>query len=104
MKRIQDREGYLLIDNRNGPGVPAEILRASGLPPEAGRGVYEGATYTCGHCQRQVIINSLRTREREFCRKCHSVICDPCAAHKARTLECRPFEQWAQEHLTAQGV
>lgn len=93
MKRIQDLEGEVVIDHRNSPGVSGELMIAQGLPPEAGRGLYEGATYTCGHCQRIVFVNSLRTRERHVCRGCMHVICDPCAAEKARTLECVPFEK-----------
>jgi len=93
VKRIQDREGELLIDHRNSPGVPQELLLAAGLPPEAGRGLYEGATYTCNHCQRIVMINSLRTRERHVCRGCMHVICDGCAEEKAKTLQCVTFQQ-----------
>jgi hypothetical protein len=101
MKRIQDLEGYVLFDHRNSPGVPTELLVANGLPPDAGKGVYEGATYTCGHCQAQVFINSLRSRERHVCRGCMHVICDGCAEEKARTLQCKTFNQRVDELFTA---
>lgn len=93
VKRIQDLEGELVIDHRNSPGVPQELLIASGLPPEAGRGLYEGACYTCNHCQAVVMVNSLRTRERHVCRGCMHVICDRCAEEKAKTLQCVTFQQ-----------
>lgn len=93
MKTIRSLEGELLIDHRNSPGVPAELLIASGLPPEAGRGVYESATYTCHHCQSIVVMNPQRTRERHVCRGCMHVICDGCAEEKARTLQCVTFNQ-----------
>lgn len=101
MRRIQDLEGYLLIDHSASAGVRPEVMIANGLPPEASRGIYEGATYTCGHCQAIVFVNSLRTRERHVCRGCMHVICDGCAEEKARTLTCRTFEQRVDEILTA---
>ena len=101
MRRIQDLEGYLLIDHRNSPGLPSELLAKMKMPPESGRGVFEGPTYTCGHCQAMVLINSLRTRERHVCRGCMHVICDVCADEKARTLQCKPFNQRADEVLIA---
>lgn len=101
VRRIQDLEGYICIDHRNSPGVSSDLLLAAGLPPEAGRGLYEGATYTCGHCQSIVMINSLRSREREVCRGCMHVICDPCAKERARTLQCVPFSKRVDDVLTA---
>lgn len=93
MKTLRSLEGELTIDHRNSPGVPVEILIASGLPVEAGRGMYESATYTCNHCQSVVVMNPQRTRERHVCKGCAHVICDGCAEEKARTLQCVTFEQ-----------
>lgn len=90
---LRDKEGYLYIDHRNSPGVPDEIMVPLGYAPGAGRGLYESACYTCSHCHRQVVIEPKRTRERGYCRKCSSRICDPCTAIMARTLECRPMAQ-----------
>jgi len=101
MKSLKDLEGYICIDHTQTSGVAPELMVAAGLPPDAGKGLYEGATYTCGHCQRVVFVNSLRTREREVCRGCMHVICDPCAAEKARTLVCRTFAQKVDELLNA---
>jgi len=99
LKHLKDQEGYLMIDNRNAP-VPDEIVVAQGLPIGAGRGMQEFATYTCSHCQRVVVLNPERQRERAYCRGCHHLICDPCAAIRAQTLTCRTFEQVIDETLS----
>lgn len=52
MRSLRSLENYLLIDRK------------------------EMATLTCSHCQVQVILNPLRTRERNHCRKCHAYVCD----------------------------
>ena len=101
MKTIRSLEGELLIDHRNSPGVPDQVLADAGLPIGAGRGLFEAATYTCGHCQFVVVMNPQRTRERHYCRRCEHVICDACALQMAKTLECRPFAQVVEEALTA---
>lgn len=96
MKRIQDLEGELLIDHRNSPGVPMELLAASGLPLEAGRGIYEGPIYTCNHCQAgvTVVVTAFGGREKRYvCSGCRKVICPQCAEEKTRTGMCVTFEQ-----------
>jgi len=101
MKSIRSLEGELTIDHRGSPGLSDLLVKQAGLPPGSGRGLYESATYTCGHCQAIVVMNPQRTRERAYCRGCQHVICDGCAVVKAQTLECRPFEKWADEVLMA---
>ncbi len=93
MKTKRRHEGYLLVDHRNSPGVPDAQAIATGLPIGAGRGVFEAATYTCSHCQVVVVINPLRTRDREYCSKCDHYICDRCGAIKAATGECRTMQE-----------
>lgn len=66
--------GYLMIDNRL-----------------AGGGLAEADTSTCSHCQRIVVLNPLRTRDRSNCPKCHHYICDECAAIYHSTLTCVPI-------------
>lgn len=97
MPSLKRHEGYLMMDNRAAP-VPDEVLRAAGLPAEAGRGLYECGVITCSHCQVQVIVNPLRTRERAYCRKCDHYICDNCgAAYGASGGECKPFRKIIDE-------
>lgn len=68
-------EGYLLMDNRvsGGQMVEAPIL-------------------TCSHCQRQLMVNPGRTRDREYCAKCDHYICDWCAAERKGVDECLPMK------------
>ena len=93
----RDHEGVLILDHRFTPGLSAEEEHAQGLPPGAGRGLTELPTYTCSHCQRVVIMNPQRTRERAYCRKCDHYICDQCGAVAAKTKECKTFEQTIEE-------
>lgn len=95
----KDRENYLMIDHRHAAPVPDDVVRRAGLPVGAGRGLTEIPTYTCRHCQRQVIVNPDRKRERVWCRACDSYLCDTCAAHRAQTGECKTFDQVADEYL-----
>lgn len=89
MTSLKRHEGYLLIDNRFGPGVSAEFIRASGkdapVVPE-GR-MFESATVTCSHCHSIVVLNPGRSRPRNYCRKCDHYVCD----NPACNVECMPL-------------
>lgn len=80
--------GYLEVDNR-----------ASGELPPGTKRHFEADTYTCTHCQRVVIMNPERKRERYKCRGCNHHICDPCAALRAAGAPCKTFAQLADETL-----
>jgi hypothetical protein len=97
------REGLLTIDNRNGPGVAAEFVRAAKKDaPAVGAGqFYESATKTCQHCTRIVVLNPDRSRERNYCRKCGDYICDDCAMTMKVSGEHKSFSQIADEVLEA---
>ncbi len=101
MTSKRDLEGYFMMDHRHANPVPDHLLRAAGLPANAGRGLFEAPSYTCSHCQRQVIVNPDRSRERAYCRGCDHYICDECGARRALTLECKTFKQIVDEVLTA---
>lgn len=58
-RSLRSQEGWLMIDNRC-----------------SGGGLQEMPTATCSHCHAQVLLNPLRTRERNFCRKCYAYVCD----------------------------
>jgi hypothetical protein len=82
MRTQRSREGYLLIDHRASPGLPADVARAVGLDPAQtaeGR-ILEAASLTCAHCKTVVMKNPLRQRAREYCAKCDHYICDFCHA------------------------
>ena len=94
MRTQRSREGYLLIDHRNSPGVD----RDSSIPgsPIVGAGkMAELPTLTCLHCQKVQIMNPARTRARPFCAKCNGYICDACSAIQASSTEHMPFAKKA---------
>lgn len=102
MRTKRSAEGYLQIDHSVGPGIPDELLPAH-LPPRAGQRNFETSTFCCSHCPNQVINNPLRTRERGYCRKCDSYLCDRCTAIAQVTKECRPWEK-VLDTLQEQGA
>ena len=91
MGSLKRHEGWLLIDNRFGPGVSAEFVKASGKDaPIVSEGqLFEAGTYTCPHCHTIIIMNPLRQRERNVCRKCMQVVCDKPGCN----IECIPMEK-----------
>ena len=82
MSSLRDKEGYLLIDHRASPGLPADIARQSGFDPKftSEGGILEASTMTCSHCTNSVVLNPERIRKREYCQKCDAYICDACHA------------------------
>ena len=82
-------EGYLLIDHSNAPAVDQELAVKNHVPYVAAGQRFESATITCSHCQRIVILNQNRTRERGYCAKCDHYICDNPLCHR----DCIPFSQ-----------
>ena len=101
MRSLRRHEGYLLMDNRESPGVSDAMLRTVSppLPPGAGGGIFEAPTITCSHCQRVVILNPLRTRDRTYCRKCDHYVCDDCGLVLSQSGICRPFAQIIDEAM-----
>lgn len=79
--------GYLEIDQRN---VHAP------LPPGTQR-YFEADTYTCRHCDRVVVMNPLRVRERYKCNGCSHHICDDCAAKRFAGVPCKTMAQIVDE-------
>lgn len=100
-KSLRSHEGYMLIDNRNTPGISDAEMVAAGYPVGAGRGLFESATYTCSHCHAVVVIEPKRTRERGFCRGCQQRVCDGCATVMAKTFECRSMAKLIDEVMEA---
>lgn len=69
IKRVRGGQGFLSIDNRLSDGELTEL-----------------PTLTCCHCNRVVVLNPLRTRERGYCQKCNAYRCDSC-------VTCTPIAQ-----------
>lgn len=99
MSSLKRKEGWLMLDHRNSPGLPEDIAHATqpDLPVSFGRGLFECPTVTCSHCEAMVVLNPLRNRERAYCAKCDSYICDHCAARRQAGAECKPFKQLVDE-------
>lgn len=89
----RDLEGYVSIDHRESPGLDHPLL---------GRGKhFQGPTYTCPYCQRVVIINPQRTRDREYCSKMDRYICDECGAKRKLGVDLIPMKKIIDDLQTA---
>ncbi len=98
MKTKRARDGYLMLDNRAGPGLtPADMAQIglAGHPGYAGGKLYEWAVMSCGHCAKDVVLNPERTRERGWCACCDRYVCDTCKA----AGDCRPVEKMIDQLL-----
>ena len=87
----RSREGYMLVDHRNSPGISPELIRASKLDvPIVGKNeLYESATIQCCHCGGHVVRNPNRTRPRNWCMRCDEYVCDNPWCNNG----CHPFKQ-----------
>ena len=96
----RDQEGYLMIDHRNSPGFSCDEVGTTALGPGK---LYESATFTCSHCQRVVVINPSRTRERGYCPKCDHYVCDECELRRVQSGgKCKTVLQLIEELHEAQ--
>lgn len=102
MKSKQSQEGYLMINHRDSPGIDDEVAVQAGLPPGAGRGMFESAVISCSHCQAMVIVNPLRTRERHYCPGCDHYVCDICHDIRVNTGICKTFQERAEEMVESE--
>lgn len=100
MPSSRNFEGYFLLDHRDSPGIPESLAVQSGLPPNAGRGLFEAPTYTCSHCQKVCIVKLPRETEVPFCPKCSHHVCGTCGKRReADGGACKPFKQIVDEIL-----
>jgi hypothetical protein len=73
--------GEIVVDHRASPGIPENMAVRLGYHPSQVKegALFEAATMTCVHCNRPVIRNPMRTRERAWCAQCGcQYICDWC--------------------------
>lgn len=88
MASLKRHEGELQIDNRATGGA---------VPGFGSATHYAAPTITCWHCKTVFMVNPLRTRPREYCRKCDRYICDGCGAVAAQPdYVHRSFDQLAE--------
>lgn len=103
MSSLKRLAGEVMIDHSASPGIPDDLAAkwsAMGVLVAGAGERMEAASYTCRHCQAQVILNPRRQRERNVCRKCMAVVCD----RPTCVLECRPFDAIAEEVLSGRAV
>lgn len=92
MGSLKAGAGYLLIDHTNSPGLSAaDVAILPGAVVMPGGSVFERDIKQCSHCQRDVALEPLRTRDRGYCGKCNSYICDGCDAIRVKTGACVPM-------------
>lgn len=103
MRSLRSGLGYLEIDHRDSPGLTPE--QVAGIPwaiAVPGGQRFERDHAQCSHCQRTVILEPLRTRDRGYCPKCYHYICDECESIRVKSLVCVPFVKQidlVQEHV-----
>lgn len=94
VKSFKRHEGWLLIDHRASPGIPADVAVKLGfLPSEVAEGkLFETATLSCKHCGGAWRKNPRRIRPRGYCKRCDHYVCDGCAdamAHPDYVHRCK---------------
>lgn len=94
----RSHEGWLMVDHTAGDGLNTPEAAVAGALPVGGGMKFEASTITCSHCQRVVIVNPARTRQRGYCPKCDHYVCDTCeTARVASGGECKTFKQIMDE-------
>ena len=64
-------------------------------------GMYrELTTLTCAHCNRVVVLNPERTRERSHCWRCNAYVCDSVGCN----AECNPIQESVELALHYAGT
>jgi hypothetical protein len=93
MGSLKAGAGYLIIDHRDSPGLSAaDVAQMPGAVAAPAGTVLERDVKQCSHCQRDVLLEPLRTRARGYCPKCDGYVCDGCEAIRvASGGACVPF-------------
>lgn len=110
MFSLRSLEGYMEVDHRESPGFTMEQAFATGwrrIAGQVGKGQRaQMPIATCGHtrngflCERGVILNPLRTRDRGFCPKCRHYLCDECELVRVLSGgECLSKERYIDEYM-----
>lgn len=91
-KSLRAGGGYLQIDHRDSPGLtPADVAAVPGALVAPGGEVLERDVKQCSHCQRGIVLHPLRIRDRGYCGKCDSYVCDACETIRVKSGDCVPF-------------
>lgn len=110
MRTLRSHAGYLEIDHRASPGLrPEDVAHIPGTVAIGEGERLERDIKMCTHCQRGIVLEPLRTRDRGYCSHCDHYICDGCAAIYAKTGVCVPvvkqldLAQTLAEHVIGQS-
>lgn len=100
MKTLNSHTGTIIIDHTNSPGisldeVPLRLRNTVSIAKEGE--IFERDTKVCTHCERGIILEPLRTRQREKCPYCYHYICDECHKMLKITGQCIPFKKIVDE-------
>lgn len=82
-----------MIDHRNADGLSNDEAQKTGAMPVGAGTMFEAPIATCSHCQRGIVMNPLRTRDRAYCPGCDRYICDECALVRKLSGVCKTFKQ-----------
>ncbi len=94
MASLKQHAGYLQIDHRDSPGLtPADVAHVPSAFAVSGGSMLERDVKTCSHCQRAIVLEPLRVRDRGYCQKCDHYICDSCETIRVKTGACVPMTQ-----------
>jgi len=76
---VTKQMGYLHVDHRASPGLPADVAQKFGYDPALVREgkVFEADTIACCHCP-SVFIKRKGTDMIGRCTKCNGFVCDAC--------------------------
>lgn len=92
MPSLKQHAGYLEIDHRDSPGIVAtDVAHMPGAVAVGAGKVGERDVVMCKHCQRGIVLEPLRTRDRGYCPKCDHYVCDSCETIRAKSGDCIPF-------------
>lgn len=102
MRSLRSHAGFFEIDHSNSPGLrPEDVAHIPGAVAVGEGEKFERDIKQCTHCQRTVVLEPLRTRDRGYCPKCDHYICDGCETIRVKTGACVPalkLLDLAQEH------
>ena len=94
-------EGIIYLDHREGPGLTDEFIHETNklfphgmaLPYGAGKGLFEAATITCGHCQRGALIDTKRREGPGRCPNCFRRLCKLCNSIRKHGGTCTTIQR-----------
>lgn len=105
MSSLKQHAGYLVVDHRDSPGLsPADVAHVPGAEAVGKGEMFEADVLTCSHCQRGIVLNPARVRERGYCGKCDHYVCDQCETIRVKTGECMPIAKVVDQARNAQEL